>query len=174
MITIPKKIYETCDGERTLVPAGRYVVRITGVDDSDSDFLALTYETLAPQKGIVSSERFYLSNAALKRFANLCKRLGIAQRGQPFGGDDSMQVDPNALVGRTLVVDVVHEEVPRQKGIGTYTTSKWDFMGFWDVNDPRPEIASFVAPLRQRPAQPAPVPVQRQPQPALNGADSEM
>src|SRR5262245_16389815 len=92
-----------------LLPVGRHHVQIRDVrrEGEPPPHLAVKYEVLSgPAAGSVAEERFFLSDKAAKRLAILGRRLGLLGDGA-FGKRAGF--DASGLVGRDLVVEVVHE-----------------------------------------------------------------
>lgn len=145
MITMPRQAYDEAGQERTLLPAGRYLVDVlAALEDAGGEYLTLRYAVVASDQavpaGTVGDERFYLTPKSLKRLGILLKRLGVMERGEPT--DDVVSFEPLDLVNRRLVVDVVHEQLQAKSG-EHYTVHKWGFEGFWDHQDPR--VAGFFS-----------------------------
>lgn len=152
MIQIPRKTYDEAEEERTLLPAGRYLIEIIDAEEQNAgEYVLVKYRTLAPNAGVKSEERFFLSEAALKRFAALCKRAGLVDRGED--STEALMIDPFDLGGVRMVVDLIQENVTSKKG-REYVAHRWDFMGFWKADDPR--VADFVRSLQAARRPPAP------------------
>lgn len=172
MISIPKKTYDGCEAERVLIPEGAHLVEVLDVEGNDaSEYLNVKYRTQLPAPGLEGEERFYLSQAAVKRLAILFKRAGLQDRGTDSG--DSVTVDPYDLVGLQLVVQIEHEQRETKKG-EQFTVSRWGYSSFWAPNHPEAlKLAANLAMTRRAapPTQRAPAPPPARP---AAGQDDEV
>jgi hypothetical protein len=82
--------------------------------------------------GKIFTERFYLSDAAMKRLNILAKRAGLISDND-FGSRRT--VNWAALVGKHLVVEIVEEEYEGKKGKAK--RSKVSYAGVWSLTDDR-------------------------------------
>jgi hypothetical protein len=129
------------DGDTYHIPAGKYHVLVTAVEKSKPDdpkeFLRVRYEVLAGtasgHQGTRMSEKFFLSQAAIKRLAVLASRLGLLDKadfGQP------KPIDWSGIVGRDLVVELADNKYVNKNG-QEETSSQWAYAGFWAADDVR-------------------------------------
>src|SRR5262245_9182481 len=146
-----------------LLPLGKhhvYVRDVTRQSGDTSPYLSVKFEVIGgPAAGSIGEEKFFLTDKAAKRLAILGRRLGL------LGNDAFGKRAPfNAfgLIGRDLVVEVVHEQYETREG-EKRTVSKWGFGSFWPSDDPKvADVPKGVPPPRQATAKPP----QAQPQAA--------
>jgi hypothetical protein len=153
-------------------PKGKYhakVVSVRRVADGSPHLavrLAILAGTNSAAVGMLFTERFYLSDKAIKRLAILAHRLGLIGDGD-FGG--SKTVDWSAAVGRQLIVEVAEEEYVKKDGTKG-ERSKITYAGFWALGDDRVKaVPRDAAAARNAPA--APVRPKSQPRPSTSADD---
>jgi hypothetical protein len=147
-------------------PAGKYHAKIEGVQrvSDQTSYLKVRFALLAGTDpagvGCVFSERFYLSEKAVKRLAILGHRLQLIA-GDDLGGRST--VDWSQAIGRQLIVEVVEEEFERKDGTKA-KRAKLSYAGFWDVNDQRvASVPKDAAALKQKATPPKTMPATPKP-----------
>jgi hypothetical protein len=140
-------------------PPGKYHARIEDVQQvSDQTSylkvrLALLAGTNPDGVGCTLYERFYLSEKARPRVANLVRRLKMIGD-DAFGG--STTVDLGQAIGQQLIVQVIEEEYPTKDG-GKGKRAKLSFAGFWNLADERvKDVPRDASAVRQASAPPPP------------------
>jgi hypothetical protein len=137
---------------------GKYHVRIEGarrVSDR-TPYLGIRMVVLAGADpsavGRVFTERFYLTDGAIKRLKVLAHRLGLL----PEGAIGTVHpVNWREAIGRQLVVEVVKEEY--EKDGKKQVHHRLGFAGFWAVTDERVvSVPKDQAALREAAGQAAP------------------
>jgi hypothetical protein len=138
---------------------GKYHARIEGAArlSDQTPFLKVKLLLLAgtdsSQVGRTFSERFYLSDRAVKRLWVLGRRLGLIPD-DAFGSLFSL--DPRQLVGRHLVIEVVEGEYTDKDG-HKRPRNQLGFASFWSVTDPRvADVPKDEKALREAAGRPAP------------------
>lgn len=129
-------VYENVDPdnlEGRLEP-GRYHLQIDTVDDSDPDYINVTYSTLAGtpagQEGRISHERLYRSPKAIKRVVMFIIATKLATREQIKQwkqSGENKKIDLSQAEGRQICVEM-------EKNENGYVN--WTFAGIWAVDDP--------------------------------------
>lgn len=113
---------------------GKYHLLIEGVDDSDNDYVEVSYQVLAGdpqgQEGQTGSERLYCSPKALKRILMFIIAAKLATQDQLVEwkrAGKNVQVDLHQAEGRQICAELVKSD----KGY-----VNWSFSGIWAVDDP--------------------------------------
>lgn len=124
------------EGEAILPPDMYHIVIVAAKKDDGA--LKLRYQVLASAKhpetvGSLASERFFLSDKAIKRLVILGHRLGLIDDNE-FGGRKN--IDWSAAQNRDLIVQVINEEYEKKDG-SPGISSKWTYAGFWSPDDER-------------------------------------
>jgi hypothetical protein len=120
-------------------PAGKYHVQVTEVRrvSDSSSHLKVKMHCLAGTNpegvGKMFAEKFFLSDAAMKRLNILAKRAGLIDESD-FGS--RVAVDWSRLIGKHLVVEVEMQEYTTKKGTAA-KAPRLTFQGFWSPTDDR-------------------------------------
>jgi hypothetical protein len=139
-------------------PPGKYHAQIDDVQrvSDQTSYLKIRFLTLAGTDssavGRVFSERFYLSDKAVKRLKVLAYRLGLIGEGDI--GTHAV-VNWREAIGRQLVVEVVEGEYTKKDG-SKGVRGQLAFAGFWAVDDERvKDVPKDADSLRRATAQAA-------------------
>jgi hypothetical protein len=120
-------------------PAGRYHVRVIEVRrvSESSSYLKVKMVVLngTDKEGIgkIFAEKFFLTDAAMKRLSILAKRAGLIDEGD-FGS--RVAVDWSHLIDKQLIVEVELQEYTNKKGQKA-KVPRLTFQGFWSPTDDR-------------------------------------
>jgi hypothetical protein len=141
-------------------PPGKYHARIEDVQhvSDQKPYLKVRFALLAgtdPEGvGCALHERFYLSEKARPRVANLVRRLKLIGD-DAFGGRTTVYL--GQAIGQQLIVQVIEEEYPTKDG-GKGKHAKLSFMGFWNLADERVKDVPRDASAARQASTPPPPP----------------
>jgi hypothetical protein len=115
------KIDDKADqGSFVLVPVGVHPARVVklergttkgNADKAPHEYIRVSFKTLDDSSGFVN-DSLHLTDASVKRFKSLYYAVG---GGPAFDTDDMTEVN-EALMGRTLMLDVKHREYTNSNG----------------------------------------------------------